>query len=282
MTSAPAHDGYVEDEEGCLCHMPFDVAHALLRLGWHESWRESLTRAEAIGSSYPECLKRHKEQVKEARETWNVLAMPWASGPRGGQRGRVVVENVTKLAKAAAKHCAAMRIYEEKEGKGVLELQQPAHEPYKDFEAARSALEELHGTLAHALFERICDLLWASGWHAANSVANKEDAKEDSEEDDDEDFDEDEEEEDEEEEDKDEQDPFGDDYPGSSDDPVDDMREVLSNFHGLFNADEAFRGVRCSLNSENEGAAVLGDISRVPGAFGDARFNLVSRCFNMV
>ena len=275
MTSAPAHDGYVEDEDGCLCHMPFDVAHALLRLAWHESWRESLIRAEAIGSSYLESLKHHKERVKEARETWNVLAMPWASGPRGGQRGRLVVENVTKLAKASAKHCALMRIYEEKEGKGVLELQQPAHEPYKDFESARSALEELHGTLAHALFERICDLLWASGWHAANSVANKE-SKEQEEEEEQVDEDEEEEEDDDDEEEKDEQDPFGDDYPGSSDDPVEDMREILSNFHGLFNKDEAFRGVRCSLSSENEGAAVLGDISRVPGAFGDARCRMFS------
>ena len=42
-------------------------------------------------------------------------AMPWASGPRGGQRGRLVVENVRTLVQSAAEHCALMRIYEEKD-----------------------------------------------------------------------------------------------------------------------------------------------------------------------
>lgn len=42
-------------------------------------------------------------------------AMPWASGPRGAQRGRLVVENVRILVKSAAEHCALMRIYVEKD-----------------------------------------------------------------------------------------------------------------------------------------------------------------------
>ena len=41
--------------------------------------------------------------------------MPWASGPRGAQRGRLVVENVRILVKSAAEHCALMRIYVEKD-----------------------------------------------------------------------------------------------------------------------------------------------------------------------
>ena len=41
--------------------------------------------------------------------------MPWASGPRGGQRGRLVVENMRTLVQSAAEHCALMRIYDEKD-----------------------------------------------------------------------------------------------------------------------------------------------------------------------
>lgn len=157
-------------------------------------------------------------------------------------------------------------LFSVKDGKNTIELQKPAREPYQKFEAARSELENLHGTLAHALFERIVDFLWAVAWHAANTVADQMDSNEEGEEeegeDDGEDGDEDEDE-------AHEQDPFGDDYPGSSDDAVDDMRQLLKAFHGMFHADEPFRGVRCSLASEMEGSpSVLESISRVPGAFG--------------
>ena len=48
--------------------------------------------------------------------------MPWASGPRGCQRGRLVVENVRTLVQSAAEHCALMRIYEEKDAwKGIFD-----------------------------------------------------------------------------------------------------------------------------------------------------------------
>lgn len=275
MTTAPKiHEIFVEDEEGALGHMPFEVAHALLRLGWHESWFAALA---ALPEGHEERRESHQSLAKEARETWNVLAMPWASGPRGGQRGRDVVENVRSLTRAAAKHCAAMRIYKEKDGKSTVELQKPAEEPYKEFESARSTLSNLHGTLAHVLVERIVEVVWAAGWHAANTVANIDDSNEEGEEE--EEHEEEEEEgedgDDEEEDEEDEEDRFGEDYPGSSDDPVEDMRHLLEAFHNLFHSDEPCRGVRCSLASESEGVPALETISRVPGTWGDAGLNSV-------
>ena len=157
------------------------------------------------------------------------------------------------------------------DGKGMLELQKPAREPYERFEAARSDLESLHGTLAHALFEHIVDFLWAVAWHAANTVADQMDSNEEGEEEEDEEDDGDDKDDDgDEEDDEDERDPFGDDYPGSSDDAVDDMRQLLNAFHAMFHSDEPYRGVRCSLVSETEGSpSVLESIARVPGAFGE-------------
>lgn len=255
--------------------MPFDVARALLRFAWHRSWSVALSTLPPgeLQTALAARQRRHGELAKEALETWNVVAMPWASGPRGCQRGRLVVENVRTLVQSAAEHCALMRIYEEKDGKNTIELQKPAREPYQKFEAARSELENLHGTLAHALFERIVDFLWAVAWHAANTVADQMDSNEEGEEEEGED---DGENGDEDEDEADEQDPFGDDYPGSSDDAVDDMRQLLKAFHGMFHADEPFRGVRCSLASEMEGSpSVLESISRVPGAFGAGGLNAI-------
>ncbi|CAJ1369289.1 unnamed protein product [Effrenium voratum] len=279
MTSAPVHDGYVEDEESCLPHMPFDAAHSLLRLGWHESWYASLTAVSELDGStgqYEERRKGHKKLAEEARETWNVLALPWASGPRGGQRGAMVVDNVRILAQAAAQHCAAMRVYKEKAGKSATELQQPAHEPYKRFDAAKRTLGDMHGTLAHALFERIVELLWATGWHAANTVGEADELNEEEEEEAEEDDEGEDDEQEDEDEDEDEETPFGDDYPGSSDDPVENMRDILDAFHKMFHDETPFRGVRCSLVSETEGSpSVLETISRVPGAFGEPGLNAV-------
>lgn len=131
-------------------------------------------------------------------------------------------------------------------------------------------MENLHGTLAHALFERIVDLLWAVAWHAANTVANQMDSNEEEEEEGNEDEDGEEGDEDDEDE-ADEQEPFGPDYPGSSDDAVEDMRQILTAFHGIFHSGDPYRGVRCALVSETEGnPSVLESISRVPGAFGVA------------
>ena len=274
MTTAPKiHEVFVEDEEGALGHMPFEIAHALLRMGWHESWFAALDSLKS--GQFSERRDAHENLAKEAQETWNVLAMPWASGPRGGQRGREVVENVKKLAQAAARHCAAMRVYEEKDGKSTVELQKPAEQPYKDFESARSTLGTLHGTLAHVVVERMVEVLWAAGWHAANTVGYMDDSKEDEEEEEEDEEDEDEEEngekDEDEEDEEDEEERFGEEYPGSSDDPIEDMRNMLEAFHNLFHSDEPFRGVRCTLASETEGMpSVLESISRVPGAFGDA------------
>eukprot|EP00434_Breviolum_minutum_P006679 symbB.v1.2.005897.t1/scaffold329.1/size228424/7 len=258
-------------------HMPFEIAHALLRFAWHESWSVSLAtlpdgeEAEALA----ERRKSHESLAKEALETWNVMAslakniwpgpkslkidscllilkyeaMPWASGPRGAQRGRL-------------------------DGKSTIELQKPARQPYKNFETAHSTLENLHGTLAHALFERIVDLLWAVAWHAANTVANQMDSNEEEEEEGNED--EDGEEGDEDDDEADEQEPFGPDYPGSSDDAVEDMRQILTAFHGIFHSGDPYRGVRCALVSATEGnPSVLESISRVPGAFGEVGLNAV-------
>lgn len=131
-------------------------------------------------------------------------------------------------------------------------------------------MQNLHGTLAHALFERIVDLLWAVAWHAANTVANQMDSNEEEEEEGNEDEDGEEGDEDDEDE-ADEQEPFGPDYPGSSDDAVEDMRQILTAFHGIFHSGDPYRGVRCALVSETEGnPSVLESISRVPGAFGVA------------
>lgn len=63
-------------KEGSMPHMPFEIAHALLRFAWHESWSVSLAtlpdgeEAEALA----ERRKSHESLAKEALETWNVMA----------------------------------------------------------------------------------------------------------------------------------------------------------------------------------------------------------------
>ena len=58
MTTAPKiHEIFVEDEEGALGHMPFEVAHALLRLGWHESWFAALA---ALPEGHEERRESHQ------------------------------------------------------------------------------------------------------------------------------------------------------------------------------------------------------------------------------
>ncbi|CAE7400474.1 unnamed protein product, partial [Symbiodinium necroappetens] len=174
MTTYPQHDVYVEDEDGALSEMPFND---------------------------------HKKLGKEAKEAWQALALPWASGPRGGREGGEFVSQVQNLAKSAADHCVAMRIYKEDSGKSTAKLHEPAKEAYSQFETASRVLEEMHAVLAHALYKRIVELLWAVSWHVANTVAAKREEQEEEEEEKEDDAEEDEEEgEDEEDEEEDEED----------------------------------------------------------------------------
>ncbi|OLQ11162.1 hypothetical protein AK812_SmicGene5051 [Symbiodinium microadriaticum] len=148
MTTYPQHDVYVEDEDGALSEMPFND---------------------------------HKKLGKEAKEAWQALALPWASGPRGGREGGEFVSQVQNLAKSAADHCVAMRIYKEDSGKSTAKLHEPAKEAYSQFETATR--------------------------HVANTVAAKREEQEEEEEEKEDDAEEDEEEgEDEEDEEEDEED----------------------------------------------------------------------------
>ncbi|CAE7907378.1 unnamed protein product [Symbiodinium sp. KB8] len=245
MTTYPQHDVYVEDEDGALSEMPFNVAHALVRLGWHTAWSAAL-RAEEVRQD-------HKKLGKEAKEAWQALALPWASGPRGGREGGEFVSQVQNLAKSAADHCVAMRIYKEDSGKSTAKLHEPAKEAYSQFETATR--------------------------HVANTVAAKREEQEEEEEEKEDDAEEDEEEgedeEDEEEDEEDEEALFGKDYPGSSDDPIEDMRGILGVLHDLFAYKEPLRGVRLCLASEENLPSALESIAKLPGAFGEPGLNAV-------
>ena len=142
-----------------------------------------------------------------------------------------MVSNVQTLVQAAAAHCAAMRVYNELTAKSTAQLQEPAKEAYSQFEAASHVLQEMHAVLAHALYKRIVELLWAVSWHVANTVAAKREAQDEEEEEkeDDEEEDEEEGEEDEDEDEEDEEAIFGKDYPGSSDDAIEDMRGIWAD-----------------------------------------------------
>lgn len=57
-----------------MVHMPFDVAHALLRLAWHESWSAALSALPQgpLATALEERRQSHEDLANEARETWNV------------------------------------------------------------------------------------------------------------------------------------------------------------------------------------------------------------------
>ena len=65
MTTYPQHDVYVEDEEGALSSMPFDVAHALLRLSWHTAWGAALRAEESAFQEAGEDFAKRKQDHKK-------------------------------------------------------------------------------------------------------------------------------------------------------------------------------------------------------------------------
>lgn len=286
MTAQPRNKANVkdleEDEEGAFEYMPFEVAHALARLAWHESWNATLARVESKldceklpgGSGmFDKCRGAHKRLVKEARQAWNLLASKWAAEPRGAKDGAEVVKAFQDLAKATGEHCAAMRIFK-MDGKtsSLRKLQSDADEPYERVGSAREVIKSKRGVLRRLLCEHAVDLLWATGWHVANTFAEFQEQMEDEQEEDEEECDdggEDEEDDDDEEEEEDEEAAFGEDYPGSSDDYIEDLECLLEQLTSCFCEQNQWRGVRLDLSSTtaNEAESVLEKIAHVPGTF---------------
>ncbi|CAK0885310.1 unnamed protein product, partial [Prorocentrum cordatum] len=166
--------------------------------------------------------------------------------------------------------------------RGLKEQRGEVEEHYRSFEAATSALKEHGGVLAPNLRHSISALLWNLGWHAANAVGGMLDEAPDEEEEeesgeegegDGDDAAGEEDEEDEDDLDK----RFGDDYPGSSDDHVDDLRSALNAFRECFWDAKPWRGVSLSLASLDEAGACaeLEAIGAVPGLFGEPGLNAV-------
>ncbi|CAK0885309.1 unnamed protein product, partial [Prorocentrum cordatum] len=271
--------------------VPYDVAHALLLLSFREAWRAALACAERGGrggcparEGLPGALLAH-QRAEEAREAWEVFGERWAKGPHGEREGAEVVRAVTDMATSAALHCTAARVWPASApgGKrGLKEQRGEVEEHYRSFEAATSALKEHGGVLAPNLRHSISALLWNLGWHAANAVGGMLDEAPDEEEEeesgeegegDGDDAAGEEDEEDEDDLDK----RFGDDYPGSSDDHVDDLRSALNAFRECFWDAKPWRGVSLSLASLDEAGACaeLEAIGAVPGLFGEPGLNAV-------
>lgn len=292
MTCNP--ETYEEAIEGALKKMPFDVAHSFARLGYYEAWRTALVRAEKarngkgpIFEGFDSALELHKKRAKEARETWTLLGGTWAKVPRGEKDGGEVVKAVLDLAKAAAEHCGACRVFSGLALKGKKEEEKQraeADEPYRKFEAAKEVLKEHNGVLTKDLRNSIVDTLWAAGWQAANAVGDmlgELEMEQDEEEHDDADEEDEEGCSDEEDEDKDdsedEDERFGENYPGSSDDAVEDLGELLASLRECFWEQKLWRGVRLDISSFGAAQAVaeLEAIAAVPGAFGEKGLNAV-------
>jgi len=291
MTAQPRNKASVkdleEDEEGAFERMPFEVAHALARLGWHESWNATLARVESKldceklpgGSSvFDKYRSSHKRLVKEARQTWNILANKWAAEPRGAKEGAEVVKAFQDLAKATGEHCAAMRIFKI-DGKttSMRKLQSDADEPYERVESSRECLKSKRGVLRRVLCEHAVDLLWATGWHVANTFTEYTEEMDDEQEENEEECDDDDdaEEEDDEEEEEDEEAAFGEEYPGSSDDYIEDVECLLEKLTTCFCEQNQWRGVRLDLSSSTalEVESVLEKIAHVPGVFEEPGLN---------
>jgi len=281
MTTAPSRRRSAEDVEGALAKMPFQAAHALARLGWHEAWSASLRRVaklreegQSLSAVPEESLASHRARAKEAREVWQLLGRKWADGPRGHKDGAEVIRALQDAAKAAGAHCAAVRLGEassqdSKAGRADAEQQ------WKLFEAARTVLKDHAAVLKSSLCNNALDLVWAAGWHAANTIAEKvlgEEEDEEGEEDGDEEEDgeEGDEEDEGEEEEDDEEARFGEEYLGSSDDSIEDMADMLQALYDCFWEEHKWHGVRLDLSSAAGPPAedVLDAIAAVPGAFG--------------
>ncbi|CAK0859113.1 unnamed protein product [Prorocentrum cordatum] len=96
-----------------------------------------------------------------------------------------VVKAVADLAKSAAQHCAAARVWPPSApggGKDAKRQRDEVGEHYQKFEAASAALKEHGEVLAPRLRDSLSALLWSSGWHAANAVGDMLDKAEDEEE----------------------------------------------------------------------------------------------------
>jgi len=275
-----------------LGSMPFEAAVALSRVGWHEAWRASLKRAERAGSldaGKPDGKKAvaekdaqwHKTRAAKAAESWNLLAPKWLDQPRGAKDGAEVTKALLDCAKAAAEHTAARRVgfislMGDPAKKAEKAADEEALQAWQRWEAAQSTLKEHRSVLRESLADVASNLLWASGWHAANSVAEAEvkvmEGKEEDEEqmqefdDGDEEGEGDDDEAEGDDDDEDEEEKFGADYMGSSDDAVEDHVAILSALPSLFWDDLVpWQGTRLHLFEDAAAAvAAVEAISRVP------------------
>jgi len=290
--------GGFEDEEGGLERMPYEAAVALGRVGWHEAWRASLRRAEKAGhldavsektggkkaGAVEKNADWHKKKAAKAAEAWNLLVPQWLDAPRGHKEGAEVAKALLDAAKAAGEHVAARRVGLLSEGeqgkKAAREAEEEAVQAYQRFEAAREALKEHRAVMRSSLADTATELLWACSWHAANTTSDAEEiamiAAEDEEDaepeydDEDEDGNEGEDDEAEDDEDEDDEAKFGAEYPGSSDDAVQDHLGIVGCLKQLFwDPKYPWHGVRIHLREDAAAAeAAVEAVSKVPAFSG--------------
>jgi predicted esterase len=278
--------------------MPFEVAHLLARLAWHEGWKASLARAQKARADKPpiyenmdKALEHHKKKAKEHREAWSNLAIKWAEKPRGNRDGAEVVGFMQKLTKASAEHAASMRVYsvaglkKEAYTKFMEKQKRDQDEHWQSFSKELAALKEVEGVVTSLLINRAADLVWRAAWHCANAVGSKideveENEDEDEEDDFDDDEDDDENDEDNDEDSEDEEARFGDEYLGSSGDDIQDYLHMMDSLTECFFREAPRRGVhgvRLDLTSlsSSDAEADLQEIAAVPGMFGQPGLNAV-------
>lgn len=242
-------------EPSALGKVPYKAASLLCRVAWHRAFEASLGRAERANSVKSLAGKAksagHKKLAKEATEAWTTYAPKWADGPRGHKEGAEVAKALLDLAVAAAEHAAAQRVGLTTP-KSERAAQKDAMKAWTTYEASLNLLKEHEEVVNESLVDCASNLVWSCAWYAANSVAENEDEPEDEECEDDgdeecdsEDGEGDQADEDEEE---DEDAKFGENYPGSSDDFVEDHMCISGAFRTLFRGSEdAFHGARVFL-----------------------------------
>eukprot|EP00928_Gymnodinium_smaydae_P014378 TRINITY_DN15254_c0_g1_i1.p1 TRINITY_DN15254_c0_g1~~TRINITY_DN15254_c0_g1_i1.p1 ORF type:complete len:812 (-),score=189.45 TRINITY_DN15254_c0_g1_i1:248-2683(-) len=299
MTSAPARRA--GNDDSALKKMSFDVAHTLARLAWHEAWRASLVRAEKSLNGkqvdgLDKALELHRKRAKAEREAWSLIAAKWAEGPRGAREGGEVVSALQQMAKSAAEHAAAYRVYSTaaaQSGKALKKLiekqREEQVEPWRRFEQGIETLKEHESVISSSLRQSATATIWSAAWHAANILGEKiDEIDEELEQEKEEEYDEDEEDdaddaeddvEDEEDEDDDEK-YFGEDYLGAGDDPIEDFSDMLSALRDCFWSDGKAKyvcGVRLDLAdlTSSQAEAELQLIAAVPGPFGTSGLNCV-------
>jgi len=215
--------------------LPHEAAEALRWVAWDEAWhavleisskgsRQILTEddqdADIEKVKIPERFLKHGIQGSMAQKYASKWQQACMVAGHVELTKKEVTANLMNAAKSMAQHCAGHRV--------APKNPKSAEESWREFTKCWEDLEET-GLFQESLLHEMKWLLWNAGWHAANTVSQHQDQPEDDDEDDKGEDDDDDEDEDLEE----EKSRYGGNYPGSQDDPVQDLKQYLRHFYNI-------------------------------------------------